>query len=79
MAGGYENVPTQDIHMNQIGFEEHWLEVIRSYVVPVNGKVYPGYYSKVSRYCGIERATLGTMNMSYYAVGGFVPSVDFIE
>ena len=37
--------------MSQIGFEEQWLEVIRSYVVPVNGKVYPGYYSKVSR-CG---------------------------
>ena len=34
--------------MNQVGFDEHWLEVIRSYVVPVNGKVYPGYYSKVS-------------------------------
>ena len=32
--------------MNQIGFEEHWLEVIRSYVVPVNGKVFPGYYFK---------------------------------
>ena len=46
-------MPTQDIHMNQIGFEEHWLEVIRSYVVPVNGKVFPGYYSKVSRYCSI--------------------------
>ena len=32
----------------QVGFEQHWLEFIRSYVVPVQIKVYPGYYSKVS-------------------------------
>lgn len=51
LSGGYENVPTRDIHMNQIGFDESWLEFIRSYVVPVNGKVFPGYHSKVSS-CG---------------------------
>ena len=66
-------MPTQDIHMNQIGFEEQWLEIIRSYVVPVNGKVFPGYYSKVSRHCGIGSVALGTMNTSCYAFGGFVP------
>ena len=48
LSGGYENVPTRDIHMNQIGFEQQWLELIRSYVVPVQIKVYPGYYSRVS-------------------------------
>ena len=31
----------------QIGFEKHWLEVIRRYVVPVQQKVFPGYHSKV--------------------------------
>lgn len=31
----------------QIGFEQQWLEVIKKYVVPVQGKVFPGYYSKV--------------------------------
>lgn len=41
-------MPTRDIHMNQVGFDENWLEIIRSYVVPVNGKVFPGYHSKVS-------------------------------
>ena len=50
LSGGYENVPTQDIHMNQVGFEDHWLEVIKSYVVPVAGKFFPGYYSKVNCY-----------------------------
>ena len=48
LSGGYENVPTRDIHMNQVGFEDHWLEIIKSYVIPVNGKIFSGYYSKVS-------------------------------
>ncbi|XP_063965502.1 procollagen-lysine,2-oxoglutarate 5-dioxygenase 1-like [Lytechinus pictus] len=46
LAGGYENVPTRDIHMNQIGFEQHWLYFLREYVVPICENVYPGYYSK---------------------------------
>ena len=41
-------MPTRDIHMNQIGFEENWLAFIRSYVVPVSEKVYGGYVSRVS-------------------------------
>jgi hypothetical protein len=38
-------VPTVDIHANQIGFEEQWLQVIKSYVLPVQERVFPGYYS----------------------------------
>lgn len=45
LSGGYENVPTVDIHANQIGFEEQWLQVIKSYVLPVQERVFPGYYS----------------------------------
>ena len=41
-------MPTRDIHMNQVGFEENWLEFIHSYVVPVSEKVYGGYVSRVS-------------------------------
>lgn len=47
LAGGYENVPTVDIHMNQIGFEKEWLKYLKEYIVPVVEKLYPGYYSKV--------------------------------
>ncbi|XP_049424197.1 multifunctional procollagen lysine hydroxylase and glycosyltransferase LH3 isoform X7 [Epinephelus fuscoguttatus] len=51
LAGGYENVPTVDIHMNQIGFEKEWMKFLREYIVPVTEKLYPGYYPKVqSRY-----------------------------
>ncbi|XP_023253257.1 procollagen-lysine,2-oxoglutarate 5-dioxygenase 3-like [Seriola lalandi dorsalis] len=46
LAGGYENVPTVDIHMNQIGFEKEWLKFLKEFIVPVTEKLYPGYYPK---------------------------------
>ena len=48
LAGGYENVPTVDIHMNQIGFEPHWLEFLKKYVLPLQQKVFQGYFHDVS-------------------------------
>lgn len=47
LAGGYENVPTVDIHMNQIGFEKEWLKFLKEYISPVTEKLYPGYFPKV--------------------------------
>uniref|UniRef100_A0A8C3G4E7 procollagen-lysine 5-dioxygenase n=1 Tax=Cyclopterus lumpus TaxID=8103 RepID=A0A8C3G4E7_CYCLU len=46
LAGGYENVPTVDIHMNQIEFEKEWLKFLKEYIAPVTEKLYPGYYPK---------------------------------
>ncbi|KRY86905.1 Procollagen-lysine,2-oxoglutarate 5-dioxygenase [Trichinella pseudospiralis] len=46
LAGGYENVPTRDIHMNQVDFERHWLNILDEYVRPVQEKTFIGYYSK---------------------------------
>ncbi|XP_036403801.1 multifunctional procollagen lysine hydroxylase and glycosyltransferase LH3 [Megalops cyprinoides] len=46
LSGGYENVPTVDIHMNQIGYEKEWLKFLKEYIVPVTEKLYPGYYPK---------------------------------
>ena len=46
LAGGYENVPTVDIHMNQIGFEQQWLYFLREFIVPYNTKVFKGYHSE---------------------------------
>uniref|UniRef100_A0A9J7XRK8 procollagen-lysine 5-dioxygenase n=1 Tax=Cyprinus carpio carpio TaxID=630221 RepID=A0A9J7XRK8_CYPCA len=43
LSGGYENVPTVDIHMNQIQFEKEWLKFLKDYIVPVTEKLYPGY------------------------------------
>ncbi|PVD36874.1 hypothetical protein C0Q70_03864 [Pomacea canaliculata] len=44
LAGGYENVPTVDVHMNQVGFERHWLHFLATYVRPVQESVFTGYF-----------------------------------
>ncbi|XP_064461104.1 procollagen-lysine,2-oxoglutarate 5-dioxygenase 1-like isoform X2 [Ornithodoros turicata] len=44
LAGGYENVPTRDIHMNQVGLEQHWLYFLREYIRPVQEKIFIGYF-----------------------------------
>lgn len=45
IEGGYESVPTRDIHMKQVDLELQWLEVLRDYVRPLQEKVYQGYLS----------------------------------
>ncbi|CEF71662.1 Procollagen lysyl hydroxylase [Strongyloides ratti] len=44
LQGGYENVPTRDIHMNQIEFEKQWLYFLDEFVRPMQEKVFIGYY-----------------------------------
>nr|XP_020457902.1 procollagen-lysine,2-oxoglutarate 5-dioxygenase 2 isoform X2 [Monopterus albus] len=46
IAGGYETVPTDDIHMKQISFDKEWLHFIREFISPVTLKVFSGYYTK---------------------------------
>ncbi|CAH2272451.1 procollagen-lysine,2-oxoglutarate 5-dioxygenase 3 [Pelobates cultripes] len=46
LAGGYENVPTVDIHMTQIGYQDEWLKFLLEYIAPVTEKLFPGYYTK---------------------------------
>ncbi|VDD74676.1 unnamed protein product [Mesocestoides corti] len=43
---GYEAVPTRDIHMRQIDWEEQWLHVLRTYVYPIQLKIFEGYSDK---------------------------------
>ncbi|ESO01389.1 hypothetical protein HELRODRAFT_81988, partial [Helobdella robusta] len=43
---GYENVPTVDIHTNQIGWEDHWLQFLKNYIVPLNQRAFEGYFSE---------------------------------
>lgn len=47
LESGYENVPTIDIHMRQIDWEEHWMHVLQKYVYPIQLKLWEGYYDKV--------------------------------
>lgn len=46
ITGGYETVPTDDIHMKQIGYEKEWLHFLREFISPVTLKVFSGYYTK---------------------------------
>lgn len=55
IAGGYETVPTDDIHMKQIGFDKEWLHFIREFISPVTLKVFSGYYTKVGLTSGKNR------------------------
>lgn len=44
LQGGYENVPTRDIHMNQVNYERHWLYILKEYVRPLQELVFLGYF-----------------------------------
>ena len=44
LQGGYEAVPTRDIHMNQVGLEAIWLKFLQLYVRPLQEKVFVGYF-----------------------------------
>ncbi|XP_019873641.2 procollagen-lysine,2-oxoglutarate 5-dioxygenase isoform X2 [Aethina tumida] len=44
LEGGYEAVPTRDIHMNQVGWERHWLHFLQKYVRPLQEHVFIGYF-----------------------------------
>jgi len=48
ISGGYETVPTDDIHMKQVGYEKEWLHFIREFISPITLKVFSGYFTKVS-------------------------------
>ncbi|XP_046896504.1 procollagen-lysine,2-oxoglutarate 5-dioxygenase 1 isoform X3 [Hypomesus transpacificus] len=50
IQGGYENVPTIDIHMNQVGYEKEWQKILLDYIAPITEKMYPGYYTKCTSY-----------------------------
>ncbi|XP_077301869.1 procollagen lysyl hydroxylase [Arctopsyche grandis] len=43
LEGGYEAVPTRDIHTNQVGLERHWLYILQQYVRPLQELVFTGY------------------------------------
>ncbi|XP_043193346.1 multifunctional procollagen lysine hydroxylase and glycosyltransferase LH3-like [Amphibalanus amphitrite] len=45
IEGGYESVPTRDIHMKQINFDLEWHQFLREYVQPVQKRVFMGYDS----------------------------------
>ncbi|XP_037933469.1 procollagen-lysine,2-oxoglutarate 5-dioxygenase-like [Teleopsis dalmanni] len=49
LEGGYEAVPTRDIHMKQVGLDRLWLEFLLLFVRPLQEKVFTGYYHNPPR------------------------------
>eukprot|EP00041_Stephanoeca_diplocostata_P020760 m.470870 g.470870 ORF g.470870 m.470870 type:complete len:901 (+) comp21656_c3_seq1:249-2951(+) len=43
LKGGYEPVPTQDIHFNQFGWQDAWKSILRTFVAPVANGIFTGY------------------------------------
>lgn len=48
LSTGYENVPTRDIHLWQVGLKSHWDFFLDRYIKPLQRQVYLGYNSEVS-------------------------------
>ncbi|XP_037810669.1 LOW QUALITY PROTEIN: procollagen-lysine,2-oxoglutarate 5-dioxygenase [Lucilia sericata] len=44
LEGGYEAVPTRDIHMKQVGLDQLWLQFLNLFVRPLQEKVFLGYF-----------------------------------
>ncbi|XP_037906818.1 procollagen-lysine,2-oxoglutarate 5-dioxygenase [Hermetia illucens] len=49
LDGGYEAVPTRDIHMNQVGLEKFWLKFLQKYVRPLQELIFVGYFHNPPR------------------------------
>ncbi|XP_021914399.1 procollagen-lysine,2-oxoglutarate 5-dioxygenase 1 isoform X2 [Zootermopsis nevadensis] len=45
IQGGYEAVPTRDIHMKQVGLKEQWDYFLEEFVGPLQQRVFIGYVS----------------------------------
>ena len=43
LGGGYENVPTRDIHLNQLGLEEVWKEILFTYISKFASHLYSSF------------------------------------
>lgn len=54
-VGGYENHPTVDIHMNQLGLDKIWEEIIKQYIAKVASHCFSGYQTKRSNICFVVK------------------------
>lgn len=61
LQGGYEAVPTRDIHMTQVGLQSMYLKFLQLYVRPLQEAAFMGYYHNVSVSDSLTRATYKTI------------------
>ena len=63
LDGGYENVPTRDIHLKQVDLDQHWLYFLRTYIRPMQEKVFIGYYHDVCTHIYEPATTAMAINL----------------
>ena len=49
LESGYEAVPTRDIHMNQLGYDDEWMYILDFYIRPLQEHVFVGYFHRPPR------------------------------
>ncbi|KAH8296127.1 hypothetical protein KR054_002177, partial [Drosophila jambulina] len=49
LEGGYEAVPTRDIHMKQVGLDQMYLKFLQLFVRPLQERVFTGYFHNPPR------------------------------
>ncbi|EDV97127.1 GH16659, partial [Drosophila grimshawi] len=49
LEGGYEAVPTRDIHMRQVGLDQVYLKFLQMFVRPLQERIFTGYYHNPPR------------------------------
>ncbi len=48
LESGHKKDPTVDTHMSQLGWHRHWLHFLKTFVQPIQEKIFDGYRVEVS-------------------------------
>jgi len=63
LVGGIENVPTIDIHLNQLGLESQWNKILFTYISKIASFLYNNYTTKSTNIVFIVKYTLDTLKL----------------
>ena len=59
LSGGYENHPTVDVHLNQIGLHDIWNDIVKKYISYVASKLYSDITTKGTNINFVVKYTMG--------------------
>ena len=58
LQGGYEPVPTVDVHLNQIGLREMWDIMLKKVIAPICERFFIGYNTKGTNICFVVKYSM---------------------
>jgi hypothetical protein len=59
LTGGYENHPTVDVHLNQIGLHDIWNDIVKKYISIIAAKLYSDITTKGTNINFVVKYTMG--------------------